>query len=109
MMLAGVTVTVNSIDVDTDDNGDSTSTPTSAEVTDVLFAPRSSDEHSDSRSPTVITGATLYKRGPGLTVGPNDTITIAGVSSMVNGTWQVVGEPGCWGTAGTEVAVKRVS
>jgi hypothetical protein len=107
-MFRDITITVTSVTVTDDGLGNTTETTTNATVPGVLFAPRSSSERTDSRTPAVITGGTIYKRGPGLTVDANDRITISGVSPMIDGTWQVEGEPGYWG-AGTEVAVVRAT
>jgi hypothetical protein len=105
-MFQDITITVVSVTTTRDDYGDETNTQTTATVAGCLFAPRSSTERSNTRSPAVISGGTIYKPGPGLVVNADDKITISGVSPMIDGTWSVEGEPGYWGV-GTEVAVTR--
>jgi hypothetical protein len=101
-----ISVTVVSVTTTTDPLGNTTETTTSTPET-VLFAPRASSERADQRSPAVITGATIYKRGPGLSIDPDDRLLIAGVDPKIDGTWQVDGDAGFWGNAGTEVASVR--
>lgn len=100
-------ISVTLVTVTTTDDGLGNTTETTAETTydRVRFAPRSSSERTDPRSPAVITAASLYRRGefPAATA---DRIVIAGESDLIDGTWQVEGEPGYWGR-GTEVAIKR--
>lgn len=96
------TVSLVSVTKTTDDLGDTTETETTTDVSDWLFAPRSSTERADSKAPAVITGASLY--GPaGSTIGPNDYFLVDGIR------YDVEGEPGYWGSAGIEVAIKRTS
>lgn len=94
LSLVTVTKTTNNV-------GDVTRTETTTQLgSNWLFAPRSSSERVDPRSPAVISGAALY--GPaGVTIGPDDYFLIDGER------WDVEGEPGYWGSAGVEVAVKR--
>lgn len=106
-MQQAISITVLHTTVVEDALGDSTSTPTETVYRGCLFAPRSSDESRDTRQPAVITGATIYRRGTGLEVDANDTIRIANVSPMIDGDWNVVGQPGYWGTAGIEFAITR--
>lgn len=107
-MYRSIDIVVTSVTTTTDALGDTATVETSATVTDVLFAPRSSNERTDPRAPAVITGGTIYKQGPGLVVNADDRITIANVSPIIDGEWQVEGVPGFWGR-GTEVAVTRWS
>lgn len=103
-MISVTLVTVTT--ADDDGLGNTTETTTEVIYDKVRFAPRSSSERTDSRAPAVITAASLYRRGefPAATA---DRIVIAGESDLIDGTWQVEGEPGYWGR-GTEVAIKRV-
>lgn len=101
-----ISVTVVSVTTTKDPLGNTTTTETSTVYDKCRFAPRSSQERSDSRSPAVITGGTLYRRGE-LPVDSDDRIVISGQSDLIDGTWQVEGDPGYWGR-GTEVAIKRV-
>lgn len=89
-----------------DEYGDTTEVITSVTYNMVRFAPRGSAERTDSRSPAVLTGATLYRRDE-FPVTPTDRIVIAGQHALIDGTWQVEGEAGYWGR-GIEVAIKRV-
>lgn len=100
-----ISVTVVSTVTTTTDDGDSSHVTIEVEYDGCLFAPRSSSERNSSRSPAVITGATLYREG-GLPVDADDEIRISGVSPQVDGTWQVEGAPGDWGV-GVEVAITR--
>lgn len=109
MLRGDITLTVVSTTLTKSDVGDATRTEVPTVVPGCLFAPRSSAESVSVNSPAVITGGTIYKRGPGLVVGPNDRIEIRDVSPMIDGDWQVEGDPGYWGAAGTEVAVTRWS
>ena len=102
-----ISVSVVSVTSTDDGLGNSTEDTVTTPYDRVRFAPRSSDERTDPRSPAVITAASLYRRGEFL-VDSNDRIIIAGESDLIDGTWQVEGAPGYWGR-GTEVAVKRVS
>lgn len=101
-----ITVTLQSVTVTTTDVGDSSEVTTSADYDGVRFAPRSSSERTDSRAPAVLTGATLYRRGE-FPATPNARVIITAQHPLIDGTWQVEGEPGYWGV-GVEVAVKRV-
>ena len=102
-----ITVTLVSATVTTDDLGDSTEEQTTQDIPGCLFAPRASSERADPRSPAVISGATLYLPA-GIAVRPTDYFVIA-VGMPFDGTWQVDGEPGYWGSAGVEVAIKRTA
>jgi hypothetical protein len=100
-----VTVTLTSVTTNTDAYGDTTQTSTSTSYDQVRFVPRSSTETADSRSPKVITAASLYRRGE-FPVDSDDTILIAGQHDQIDGTWQVEGRPGRW-ASGVEVAIRR--
>jgi hypothetical protein len=109
--LSNCTVTI--VHTETTDNGlgDTTTETTETELEWALFAPRSSQERVDPRSPAVITAGTIY--GPfGASVDADDTLVIAGHSDTVDGAWQVEGMPGQWSLndwrPGFEVAVTRV-
>lgn len=106
-MIQGVSVTVVSVATTSDDLGDSTTVDTSTTYPDCLVAPRTSSESGDSRTPAVITGAQVYRRGDDMTVRADDRIVIADVSPIIDGTWRIEGEPGYWGTAGIEFAITR--
>jgi hypothetical protein len=110
MALSNCTVTIVHTEVTTSDLGDGTSVTTETVLEWALFAPRSSQERVDSRSPAVITAGTIY--GPfGTDVDADDTLVIAGHSDTVDGAWQVEGIPGQWSLndwqPGFELAVKR--
>lgn len=100
-----ISVTLVTVTATDDGLGNLTETTTEATYDKVRFAPRASSERTDSRSPAVITGASLYRRGE-FPAARADRIVIAGVSDLIDGTWQVDGEPGYWGR-GTEVAITR--
>lgn len=100
-----ITVTLVSVTEVDDGLGNITETPSSADYDAVRFAPRSSDESTDSDSPRVITAASLYRRGE-FPAGVADRILIAGQHASINGTWRVDGEVGRW-ASGVEVAIKR--
>jgi hypothetical protein len=102
-----ITVTLTSVTTTTDDLGNTTETTTTADYDQVRFVPRSSTESNDSRTPKVITAASLYRRGE-FPVDEDDTITIAGQHDQIDGTWRVEGQAGRWAT-GVEVAIKRTS
>jgi len=102
-----ISVTLVSTTTTKDKYGDSTDATSSVTYDRVRFSPRSSSERSDNRAPAVITGATLYRRGD-FPVGAADSIVIAEGNAMIDGTWQIEGDPGFWGR-GVEVAVKRLS
>lgn len=101
-----ISVTLVAVTTTDDGLGNTTETTTEATYDKIRFAPRSSSERVDPRSPAVITAASLYRRGE-FPAAPADRIVIAGESDLIDGTWQVEGEPGFWGR-GTEVAIKRV-
>lgn len=105
-MRGPITVTLVSVVTTTDDLGDATETTTSTTYDAVRLAPRTSSERVDSRSPAIVTGATLYRRDA-FPVTPDDRIIIADQHPLIDGTWQVEGDPGYWGR-GVEVAIKRV-
>lgn len=104
-MRGPITVTLVSTTQTTDDLGNVTETSTSTTYDKVRFAPRSSSERTDSRSPAVITGATVYRRGE-FPAKAADRIVISAQNPLIDGTWQVEGDSGYWG-AGVEVAIKR--
>jgi hypothetical protein len=95
-----VPVTVTSTVVTTTADGDSTATTSTAVVPYALVAPRSSVERADPSQPAVFTGVQVYLP-PGVTLDPDDRLTIRGVE------YRVVGEPGVWGM-GLEVSADRV-
>lgn len=101
-------ITVSLVTVTTTDDGLGNTTETTVETPydRVRFSPRSSNERSDNRAPAVITAASLYRRGE-FVVKPADRIVISGQSVLMDGTWQIEGDPGYWGR-GTEVAIMRV-
>jgi hypothetical protein len=101
-----ITVTLDSDTATREDDGDTTHAPTSATYDQVRFAPRSSVERQNARTPAVITAASLYRRGE-FPVKAQDTIRIVGQDPLVDGSWQVVGDVGRW-ASGVEVAVQRV-
>lgn len=102
--IAVTLVTVTAVE---DEFGDVTTTESSTTYDRVRFAPRSSSERTDSRSPAVITGAALYRRGE-FPVTSAARIEIVDQHPMIDGTWQVDGQGGYWG-AGVEVAIKRAT
>jgi hypothetical protein len=109
-MLSNATVSVIHVTT-TDDGLGNTTTETTEEVLEwALFAPRASEERADSRSPAVITSASVY--GPfGIELDSDDLIVVSGHSPAANGEWVVEGMPGHWSLGdwrpGLEVAVKR--
>lgn len=111
-MLSNATVTVRSTVTTTDEYGDST-TETSESVLDwALVAPRASSERADSRTPAVVTAASIY--GPfGTSLNAESVLIVADHSPSMDGEWQVEGRPGDWSLGdwrpGFEVAVKRAS
>lgn len=105
-MSAFITVTLQSVTTVDDGLGNITETDTSQTYDRVRFAPRSSAERTDPRAPAVITGATLYRKGD-FPVTRADAVVIADVDPMIDGTWQVDGDPGYWGGVGIEVAITR--
>lgn len=109
-MLSNCTVTVRSVVTTTDDLGNSSTVPTVSTLAWALIAPRSSNERTDSRSPAVISAATIY--GPfGTALDADDVLIVAGHSPSMDGVWQVEGRSGDWSLSGWrpgfEVAVKR--
>ena len=110
MALSNCTVVVRSTVTTTDDLGDSTTTATETTLDWALIAPRSSTERTDSRSPAVITAASIY--APFETaLDADDVLVVSNHSPAMDGAWQVEGMPGAWSLgdwrAGLEVAVKR--
>lgn len=104
-----ITVTVSSTTTTEDNLGDTTTETTTTTVDRVLFAPRSSQERTDSTQPAVYTAASLYFRGglpAGVLLDSDDTITVADVHPLIDGTYQVEGIPAYWGGP-VEVAVTR--
>lgn len=108
MTTGPITVTVVSSTSTPDPYGDATTTTGETTLNGVLFAPRSSQERVDSRSPAVITAAALYidSLPSGVTLDSNDSIRIFDVHPLIDGTYQVEGIPGFWGGP-VEVAIKR--
>ena len=109
-MLSNASVSVIQIVTDTDDLGNSTTETTELVLDWALVAPRSSEERVDSRSPAVITAATIY--GPfGTELDADDLLVVFDHSPSMNGEWRVDGMPGDWSLGGwkpgLEVAVKR--
>lgn len=101
---------VSYVAVTTTDEGYGDATPTTADpvaVPGAVWAPRTSAESSDRRTPAVITGGTLYRIPTTLGVSPLDRFVVDGL------TYEVEGEPGRWvspatgRSPGLEVAVKR--
>lgn len=111
MTLSNATVTIRSTSTTADDGLGNTTTATVETVLAwALIAPRSSDERSDSRSPAVISAATLY--GPfDAAIDADDRILVADHSPAMDGEWQIEGRPGSWSLGGwrpgLEVALKR--
>lgn len=107
-----ISVVVVSSESTDDDYGNSTTTETRTLVRRVLYAPRSSNERVDPRSPAVLTAASLYFLD-GVTLDADDSIEITEVHPLVDGVYEVDGRPGYWGrigdVEGVEVAVNRVS
>lgn len=109
-MIDEITVTVqNPATDDRDDYGDGPSDepPEPVDIPGCLFAPGTTSERADPRSPAVITGGTIYVDAAHLelarsTITPKSTITVPG-----QGTFTVEGDLGIWGTAGIELAVKK--
>lgn len=106
--MSTITVTLVSVTTTRDKYGDETYTEARQDYDGVRFAPRSSQERVDPRSPAVITAAALYRRGGDFPVDRADRIEITGQSEFIDGSWQVEGDPGYWGR-GIEVAIKRAS
>lgn len=111
-MLSNATVSVVSTTTTTDNDGNSSDSTSTATLEWALVAPRSSTERADPRSPAVITAATLYAPFD-TAIDSTDTVTIAGHSAAMNGTWRVEGMPGPWSLGdwkpGLEVALRRAS
>lgn len=104
-----ITVTIISRAATRDKYGDETVTTTQTVVPRVLFAARGSQERASMTQPTVYQAAALYFLAglpDGVTLDSDDTITVAGVSPLVDGTYEVQGIPGYWGGP-VEVAVTR--
>lgn len=106
-MRGPISVTVVAVTTADDGLGNTTETTTSTVYDRCRFAPRSSSERTDPRAPAVITGGSVTRRGE-FPVGRRDRIVITNQHPLIDGTWQVEGDPGYWGV-GVEVAVKRVS
>jgi hypothetical protein len=98
-----ITATVVSVETVTDPLGNETTTEVRSDVPGCLFAPRSSTERADPRSPAVITGAWLYLPADTTTPDPADYFLIDGTR------YDVEGEPGVWTDRGIEVAVKHTT
>lgn len=109
-MLGEITVTiVSTTTTDENDLGDTSTDTNEVTVDGVMFAPRSSQERTNSREPAVYTAASLYFGNglpDGVALDSDDEIRIADVSSLIDGTYQVEGIPGYWGGP-VEVAVTR--
>lgn len=101
-----VTVTLVTVTITEDPLGNKTETTTTADYDQVRFVPRSSTERTDPRSPAVITGAQLVRRGE-FPAEAADRIEITDQHDQIDGTWQVEGQVGRWAT-GVECAIKRV-
>lgn len=102
-------VTVRTTTTTGDQYGDSTTTVVERTVDRVLYAPRSSQERTDNRTPTVyVAGAFYFLAGlpAEVTLDSDDAIVVAGVHPLVDGTYQVEGIPGYW-NGQVEVAVNR--
>lgn len=103
-----ISVTVVSTVTTGDVLGDSTATTTRTDAR-ALYAPRASQEGTDSHSPKVYVAASLYfvdGLPDGVTLDSDDTVVITDVHPLVDGTYQVEGIPGYWGGP-VEVAVTR--
>ena len=85
-----------------DDYGDTTTVETQTEIRGCLLAPRTSTERVDSRSPAVITGASLYLPATAEVPQPADHFLIDGRR------YEQEGEAGVWPGRGIEVAVKTI-
>jgi len=96
-----ITVQMVSTTTTMDQYGDSTTSETSQNIEQCLFAPRTSTERTDPRQPAVITGGALYMPYGAPTPKAVDYVVIEGRK------WAVDGEPGVWGTGGIELALKR--
>lgn len=98
---SAVNVTVVRVTTTTDAYGDSVTTESRTEIPGCLFAPRSSTDRTDPRTPAVLSGATVYTGSGGSIIDSDDKL-------IVNGrTYAVEGDPGAWGSEGVEVAVSR--
>lgn len=111
-MLANCTAVLRSSATTTDEYGDSSSTTSDTTLAWALIAPRASSERVDSRSPAVLTAATIY--GPfGTPINADDLFVVSGHSPSMDGTWLVEGRSGDWSLGSTEFgfecAVKRAS
>lgn len=108
-----ITVTVVSVVEDTDPYGDTATSTTLADYPGCLFAPRARSERANARTPAVISGGTVYVPA-GVTVDADDLVVLPPGVHMDGSTvvydgqvYAVDGEPGVWGLAGMEIAVKR--
>lgn len=107
MFAHGKTITLRSTLTTTDDLGNTSTVATESCWGPCAVAPRYATESTDSRSPAVIVGLTIY--GPPACINSDDTLVIDGVE------YQIDGLPGEWtnpftGWApGIEVPVKRAS
>jgi hypothetical protein len=107
----GLVLTIRSGGESVDKYGDATGSSSDASWGPCGIAPRTSAERSDSRSPAVVTGLTIY--GPAATIAADAQVVIP--SGPYSGTWDVEGIPGVWQSPftgwapGIEVAVKRAS
>lgn len=103
----GVMVTLRSTTTTDDELGNSTTVTVESQWGPCGVAPRYALESTDSRTPAVIVGKTVY--GPTVAIDSDDTLVIDGVE------YQVDGLPGVWRNpftgwdAGIEVPVKRAS
>jgi hypothetical protein len=104
-MRGPITVTLMATTTTDDGLGNTTDETTSTDYPGVRYAPRSSAERTDARTPAVLSGATLYARGD-FPVHAADSIVIADQHPLIDGTWQVDGDAGYWGV-GVEAAIKR--
>lgn len=95
------TATVISSTETTDPDGNTTTVQTTRDVPGCLLAPRTSTERGDFLAPAVIIGKSLYGPPDLLPLDADDWIMVAGEE------YEVEGEPGAWGSAGVEVALKR--
>lgn len=110
MTLSNAAVSLISVVTTTDDLGNGTTETVETVLDWALVSPRSSTERTDSRSPAVITAASIY--GPFATaIDSDDLLVVFGHSPSMDGEWRVEGMPGDWSLgdwrAGFEVAVKR--
>jgi hypothetical protein len=99
------TETVSYVAVTTIDDDLGNVTPTEAAPVSVtaLVAGRSNAESTDTRTPAVLVGLTLYFFNTAIVPGASDWFTVRGAR------YEVEGQAHRWGSMGVEVAVTRAS